>query len=231
VSALAETARLSPEERAEIDARLREFGQQQAESQQIADRGSLERAADLMRRYEDKAWMDELPAPGRRSKVPPDDFRRFTKWAVEDNRIGVKRDQIGALNRIAEVHSNLAGAPVDLQGATGRALRPLRWMIANDYADRMAEVWRDARQLAGGGSPSETDVRRALSDWKRRNIPKVETGAAAQPKGVRAKVQRAEQQIRQLAQDVPTLTIPMLEKVLADWHAKAAAAPPVEEWS
>ena len=56
---------------------LREFGSQQQQSQQIADRGSLERAAELMRLYEDRSWMHELPAPPRRSRVATGDFRWF----------------------------------------------------------------------------------------------------------------------------------------------------------
>jgi hypothetical protein len=221
---------LSADERQAIIEHLREFGTQQAESQQLADRGSLERAAELMRLYRDESWMEELPAPGRRSKVPPHDFRRFTKWAIEDNRLGLERRRIHQLKGADEVVGNLRASRAEIAGATGNAVEPLRWMVNNDYADRMGEVWRDARQLAGGDAPGRDAVKRALSDWKKRNVPKTETSASAQPKGYRAKVRRAEEQIRQLAQEVPTLTIPMLEKVLAEWNAKAAATPPVEEW-
>ncbi len=43
---------------------------------------------------------------------------------------------------------------VEVANTTEGSLRPLRWMIRNDYADRMPEVWRAATQLADGDSPS-----------------------------------------------------------------------------
>lgn len=218
-------AHLSSEERSELIARLREFGSQQEESQQLSDRGSLERAADLMRLYEDKSWMEELPAPGRRSKVPPDDFRRFTKWAVEDNRLGVPRDKLTRLNRIAEHGAILRRSDVNLHDASGYSLLPLRWLVTNAYADRMPEVWRDARQLAGGGSPSETEVKRALSDWKKRNIEKPETGESSRAKGVPAKVRKLEDNARSLMLEAPTAVAPVLRKLLAELDERHAKSP------
>lgn len=204
---------LTDDERAALIERLREFGDQQTESQQIADRGSLERATDLMRLYEDKSWMDELPAPGRRSKVPPDDFRRFTKWAVEDNRLGLARKEINFLDRTERVRAILADRSAVLAGATAKALRPLSWMRNNDYADRMGEVWQAARQLAEGDSPSEMQVRKALSNWKQNNIPKVESDQP-KAKGVPQKMRRWEQEGERLLREHPTAFLPELERLV-----------------
>jgi hypothetical protein len=223
VTALAES-RLSAEEREAIITHLREFGAQQSESQQLADRGSLERAGELMRLYEDKSWMDELPAPGRRSKVAPDDFRRFTKWAVEDDRLDLKRNRITQLARANDLQCTLALRNANLQGATERALSPLRWMKNNEYADRMDEVWRDARQLSGGEAPSRDNVTRALADWKRR-LPKVDKASSPKLKGIRPKVRAWETQGRSLIQEAPTEAMPVLRKLLAEFEERAAKSP------
>jgi hypothetical protein len=219
---------LSEEERAEIIDHLREFGSQQEQSQKIADRGALDRAAELMRLYEDKQWVDELPAPGRRSKVPVDDFRRFTKWATEDNRLGLQRRDVSYLKGTQETMQELR-TPALLAGASAKSLRPLRWLINNDYRGKIPEVWRDARQLADGDAPTEAQVKQALSAWKKRNELTGRT-TEREKKGLRSKLQSLENQARSLMLEAPNLVEPILEKLLAEQEARRAATPPAEEW-
>jgi hypothetical protein len=220
---------LSEEERAEIIDHLREFGSQQEQSQRLADQGALDRAGELMRLYEDKQWVMELPAPGRRSKVPPDDFRRFTKWATENNRLGLKRNHVTYLQRSCEIHATLRAARANLHDASANSLRPLRWLVTNDYRDKIPEVWRDARQLADGDAPTEAQVKQALSAWKKRNELTGRT-TEREKKGLRSKLQSLENQARSLMLEAPNLVEPILEKLLAEQEARRAATPPAEEW-
>lgn len=153
--------------------RLREFAKQQDAAAETADRGSLDRAADVMALYEDKSWVGEVPAPKRGAvrgrPTDPESFSRFTKWLAE--RVPI-RGQFAYRLRDAHELRTTYFAQGEIKPTGERPLRPLKWMTKNGYGDRVSEVWRLAVELAGGGSPDEPTVRRALSKWKADNLPK-----------------------------------------------------------
>ena len=77
----------------------------------------------------------------------------------------MQRKQVSRLSRLDDVATRLARSRAKLAGVGGYALEPLRWLIVNDYADKMPDVWRDATQI---GSWYESRMTDALDEFRAR---------------------------------------------------------------
>lgn len=189
------TEKLTDQERGEIVARLTEFfgyGEEakrlRGEAASVMDRDSMERATDLMRLYEDRTWIEDLPPikPGKvyaGKPVTADSFGRFQKW-VQSRGIGsaVRANQLINAHRMAsQIVYSVDNLP---RPRSEGAIRPLwreffKW---GGESERIGvEVYRKAVELAAGEPPTQKHVREALAAWKaeRRSSMPVKTRAAA----------------------------------------------------
>jgi hypothetical protein len=207
---------------------------------------TLDVAAEVVALYEnrdldgnplDKRWQDELDAPTHKRGRPmdPDSFERFYKWG--EAKIGLKRTALGQLRRAHMIAAPITAARGgnSILPRTEFVVRPLNYLLREDKATDVPKVWDAAVKIAknrGQDEPSQVDVRKALSEWKKVNESKPESGAAApRPKGWRAKVRKIEQDIQAALVEAPSEMAPILRRVLSEYEAKVAAGPPVEEWS
>lgn len=200
------------ERRAALD-RLREFVGQQRGADELADKGSLDRAADVVALYEDRAWVDELPPPkvlrNRGRPVDPESFSRFTKWLSEQ--VPLTGRHAYRLRDAYELQSLTSG---QIKPGGEAALRPLKWLTKHDYGDRVPEVWREACKLAGDSTPDGPTVRRALAQWKRDNLPKAEGKSVA--RGGQALVDRWLRDAHKIMEQYPELFVAAVDRVEAE---------------
>lgn len=206
---------MDPRERKTILDRLSKFVSQQRGADELADRDSLERAADLMRLYEDRDWVSELPPPktlrhaGR--PVDPESFSRFTKWLRE--RVPLSGSLAYRLRDAHELETNYF-ASGEIIPSGEYVLRPLKWLTKHEYGDRVPEVWAIACEMAGNKSPDNPTVRRALSKWKHDNLPKTEH--KGRPRGGQALVDRWLQDAHRIMEEYPELFIDAVNRVEAE---------------
>jgi hypothetical protein len=215
------------ERQAALD-RLKEFASQQRGADELADKGSLDRAADIVALYDDRAWVAEVPAPKvrhhRGRPVDPESFSRFTKWLNERARLG------GAhAYRLRDAHelqtTYFSNGEIKPRGE--HELRPLKWLTKHDYGDRIPEVWREACRLAGDSAPDSPTVRRALSQWKRDNLPRSETSSGT--RGGQALVDRWLRDAHRIMEQYPELFVQAVDRIEAEaeeffTHKEEAAA-------
>lgn len=195
--------------------RLREFVAQERQAGELADSGSLERAADVVALYEDRAWVrDVAPPKTRRNRgrpVDPESFSRFTKWLTEQ--IGLAGRTAYQLRDAHTLQANyLRGAQIMPTGEW--ALRPLRWLDRHDHGEAVPAVWDRACELAGGRNPKSPDVRKALAEWKRDNLPKVDRKSTS--RGGRVLVDRWLRDAHRIMEEYPELFIDAINRVEED---------------
>lgn len=199
-------------------ARLQEFADQQRGADELADNGSMDRAADLMLLYEardeegQRRWVKDLPAPKatrhRGRPVDPESFSRFTRW-VRD----VKGVKLGGVYqyRLRDAHQIAANYFASGKLNSEAAARPLKWLIKHEYADQIPDVWRHAEELASGTSPDQSTVRRALADWKKDHLPKAERPAGTK-RGGRALVDRWLRDWHRIMEEYPEYAIDAINR-------------------
>lgn len=202
-------------ERTAILRRLDGFVRQQREAELEADRNSLDRAADIVALYEDRSWVAELPPPkvlrNRGRPVDPESFSRFTKWLRE--RVPIGGSTAYQLRDAHELQATYF-RDAEIKPIGEHELRPLKWLTKHDYGDRVPEVWREACKLAGGTSPDGPTVRRALSQWKRDNLPKAEGKSVARTG--QALVDRWLRDAHKIMEQYPELFVAAVDRVEAD---------------
>lgn len=220
--------RLNPKEREAIIDRLREFGEHQDKAAELADQGSLDRARDLLRLWNDGSFEEELPAPGPRSKIPLGDFRRFKKWANDNRRLGLSPRYISYLEHAAKTELHISElVPEIAQPASELVLRPLWWFIKQDHGpDALAETWRMAVELAEGESPSHSQVVAAVKRWKQKNLeqPERRTATTVPKLSKRQRLNRAIREMRELIQEMPEAYVAYRQIIQEEEAAQAAAA-------
>jgi hypothetical protein len=147
--------------------RLRAFKDQQEQSEQLADEGSLERAFDLAAVLEDQRWADDLPPikiSHRRGRlVDPYGKSRLARWVKEH--IGFHYSYTYRLINTAAIAEELFRPGERIQNVTERSLRPLGRLLRQDRLDETPVVWEKAVRLAGGHTPSAEQVRAALREY------------------------------------------------------------------
>lgn len=218
---------MNAEERRAALNRLAAFVDQEITADKKADEGSLDRAADIVALYEDKGWVDEVPAPKtRRSRgrpVDPESFSRFSRWLTE--KTSLRGSRAYQLRDAHLIRSNYFHQ-VEIKPRGERELRPLKWLTKHDYAAAVPEVWSTAVELAGGRPPDAPTVRKALSQWKHDHLPKVE-GKSTAARGGHALAERIKRDAERLMLEYPDLFVPTIDAIEASAEAfvnKALAA-------
>lgn len=184
-----------------------------AESDQLADTGSMTTAEALAELYEKREWVDEWleQKPIREKKAyvggrppEPDSRNRFAQWLVwkeeQRKRRSLRSTQTYDLLNVHAIAEVISDAGNNLpETATGRTLRTLHWLRKNKYADRIPEVWKRAVELAGtADAVTSAHTRQALNEWKKEKLGS---------KGVKQAVReaKAERYRRQAQTDVQQL--------------------------
>jgi len=160
--------------------RLRNYVEQLERADKDAEKGSLQRAADLAAIYEDKRWIEDLPkpAPPRRPhhfRIVEDSRERFAKeWVKEyvtSPTTGNPLTKDAAKHLLTaeiDVRRNVVARATTLPESIGiKALRPLAKLVKDGRADQLPDVWKRAVKLAeaeGQEAPGQILVRRALAD-------------------------------------------------------------------
>jgi hypothetical protein len=182
-----------------------------ADSDELADKGSMATAEALAELYEKREWvaewLEQKPIHERKAYIggrppEPDSRNRFSQWLVwkEDQRQRralVSRHTYRLLNA-HEVQGYLTLGQITSE----RTVRPFDWFRKNRYFDRIPEVEKRAIALAGSADRvTGAHTRQAVADWKREVL-----GVKGVKEAVRtAKAERdrikAQAAIRQLVAD------------------------------
>ncbi len=225
---------MNDSERAEIFDRLRTFVDQQRGAEDLADRGSLDRAADIMALYDDRddngrrRWALELEPPKTRRirgrPVDPESFSRFTKWL--GTQVPIKGAHAYRLRDAYDLTTNYFSAG-EINPTGEFALRPLKWLVKNDHADAVTTVWQQAVVLAGGEAPDSPTVRKALTEWKHEHVPRQQrttSSAPAGPAAVRLEFERLARQLMEQDPEQFLLGFDHIEAMASKRFSKADAA-------
>jgi hypothetical protein len=151
-----------------------DYADQIASAERTQNRGTMSVAAAMDSMYESREWVAEWlkqkPEPQRPTNRWQADsrnrFAQWTAWKLEQSgrKPLVGRYTYGLLNaarvvKAADPNLNL------VQIGSERAIRPLTWLIKNQYLNRAPDVWAIAVQLAGGDPTQVTakHTRRCLT--------------------------------------------------------------------
>jgi hypothetical protein len=151
-----------------------------ADSDSLADTGSMAAAEALAELYEKREWVDEWleqkPIRERKAYIggrppEPDSRNRFSQWLVwkeqQRQRRSVQTRTTYQLLNAYDVKGYLRQAQITSE----RVIRPLDWLRKNRYTDRLPEVWRLAVDLAGSADAvTSAHTRQALADWKKEDL-------------------------------------------------------------
>jgi hypothetical protein len=197
---------VTPDELRAIDERLEGFNGQLLEANSQLEYGSLERAADLAARFDDKSWVDDLPPlekPAIRGRpIDPASRARFNQWLRDRRGWRVLGSQS---NRLLRAHgfASIYGERLAINRLSGeKALNPLYRLERKGFKDQIPEVMGRAAAAAGEGPITSEHTRQAVRDF-----------IAEQPKEVRAqaagrrKVEEAEARWERVMQELTGLAI------------------------
>lgn len=212
------------DEQEEILDRLRLFVTQGRTAEDMADQGSLDRAADVVTLYERKEWLKELPElNARRNRgrpVDPESFSRFTKWLTE--KTGLRGSRAYQLRDAHDLTTTYFHG-VEIKPTGEWELRPLKWLKKNGHEDAITTVWNRAVEIADGSSPESPQVRKALNEWKKATFPKAER-TASEKRGGLAVVDKWLRDAHRIMEEYPELFVDAVNKVEAEAEQYFAAS-------
>lgn len=148
-----------------------------ADSDKLADTGSMATAEALAELYEKRDWVDEWleqkPIQERKAYVggrppEPDSRNRFAQWLVwkeeQRQKSALRSAQTYRLLNAHETRGYFSHVRINSE----RAVRPFDWFRKNRYTDRIPEAEKLAIALAGSASKvTEIHTRQAVADWKK----------------------------------------------------------------
>jgi hypothetical protein len=156
------------------------YVEQLEQADRQADKGWVQRAADVTDLYEDDHWVEEMrfhkPIPEKRrpgqNKINERTRERFYEWAawrVTSPTTG-RPARPAVTGELLDLQLVLRAGPGDQAGleASRRSLKPLISFVKNDRHDEVPEVLRRAQKLAEDGQPlDEGDVKQAIAEHNR----------------------------------------------------------------
>jgi hypothetical protein len=148
-----------------------------ADSDKLADKGSMATAEALAELYEKREWvaewLEQKPIHEKKAYIggrppEPDSRNRFSQWLMwkeeQRNKRGLVSRHTYRLLNAHEVKGYLTLGQITSE----RAVRPFDWFRKNRYLDRIPEVERLAIELAGSADRvTAAHTRQAVADWKR----------------------------------------------------------------
>lgn len=181
-----------------------------AESETLADVGSMAAARALAELYESGEWVEEWnterPIIERKGRGRPADpkgrnrFAQWVRWRLDQQGRSLQTRQTYYLLNADDMAGIVCTAVQRNQVGSAKALNPLGWLRKNRLADRAPEVWERAVTLAGGNPSHVTseDVRQALAEWKRDVLGDRGVKAVTAHSRAEVKRQRAQDDLRAL---------------------------------
>ena len=169
-------------------ARLTEYKRRLDEAEKVTDADSLQYAHDLAVIYEDGRWVDDLPpvtkTHHRGRPIDPRSKSRLAKWVKETVGLAPRRTyQLRSAAVLSNAISLNGRADKSITEWTLRPLATLRrlagletegWQRAGDgqYPNAIKEAWEMAVEIAGGLTPTGSQVDEAVKKWKAEHLPK-----------------------------------------------------------
>jgi hypothetical protein len=205
-------------------ARLRDWADQIANAEADADRGSLDRAADLREVFESKRWVADLPPVKSLAKrrMRRDTQKEFVRWTkLNPDKIGRPYTQ----SRIARLvnAARIAGYAIGINSEG--ALRPLSGKFATEHFDEIPDVINRAREIADGGQVTEKIVAKALRDHNDLVRPRVKPDRPDAPvvKDRHAEEKKIRAEFKRLLDDGRRKDAgELINLLIADYKASAA---------
>lgn len=165
-----------PDEDAALLAEVYDYAEMLASAETQADSVAMAKAEALERLYQRGTWADEWsrarpPKPDAIGRpVDPMSRNRFAQWqawrAEKEHRRSLASRRIYQLLNAAAVRTYLHHGASNSE----RAIRPAVWMLTHGYAERIPEVEALALQIADGAPITDRTMRKALSEWKAKNL-------------------------------------------------------------
>lgn len=176
--------RSAPDRTDELLDEIAIYADRLADSDRLADTGSMAAAEALAELYEKREWVDEWleqhPIRERTAYIggrppQPDSRNRFSQWLVwkEDQRQrrAVKSRTTYQLLNAYEVQGYLRTAQITSEFT----IRPLDWLRKQKLTDHLPAVWDRAVELAGSPDVvTSAHTRQALNEWKTANKGQVQ---------------------------------------------------------
>lgn len=184
-------ASLNGDEDAAALERIRAWVDQSRSLEGEAQKATMERAADMVRLYERKHWVKDVPPPKnkvwRGRPVDPESFNRFSGWLLQQTGLSTGRArEFERAHRV--VQEFLVRAP--LKPTRAFLVRPFVPLRKMGYGDRIPDLWQRAVDLADGREPTAEQVKKVIADFRK------ELGAATVK---RAQAQGRAKELRDLA--------------------------------
>lgn len=199
-----------PAEDAALLAEVYDYADMLASAETQADSVAMAKAEALEKLYQRGTWAEEWnrarpPKPDAIGRpVDPLSRNRFAQWqawrAEKERRASLASRHIYRLLNARAVATYLTRGSNNL---TERAVRPATWMLTHGYAERIPEVEALALQIADGAPITDKVMRKALSEWKAKNLTRkdIDRGKAiARSRPIR---KRAEEDFTELVKQNP----------------------------
>lgn len=200
-----------PAEDADLLEQVYEYAEMLASAESRADSVAMAKAEALERLYQRGTWAEEWnrarpPKPDAIGRpVDPLSRNRFAQWqawrAEKERRRSLPSRRVYQLLNARAVASYLNGRTK--KAATEFAIRPLSWMLTHGHAERIPEVETIAVQIADGGPITDRVMRKALSEWKAKNLSRRDLDRGKQQARSRPLRKRAEDEFGALLKQDP----------------------------
>lgn len=199
-----------PAEDAALLAEVYDYADMLSSAESKADSVAMAKAAALERLYQSQSWVEEWnrarpPKPDAIGRpVDPTSRNRFAQWLAwrgeKEQRNTLRSSRVYQLLTARKVASyfHLGG-----NNLSEKVVRPAAWMLTHGYAERIHEVEALALAIADGAPITDKVMRKALSEWKAKNLTRkdIDRGKAiARSRPIR---KRAEEDFTELVKQNP----------------------------
>lgn len=161
-------------------AELAEYERRIAESDRLSQADSMRKAEVLAELFADSRWVEERNAErAKTAKTPrggrpvdPTSRSQFSTW-VRGRYTRLAPSTTYRLLDAYQIKTEFLRHG-EITPSEEAALRPLKRLlkVAHGSGVRIPEVWEIAVKLADGGAPTGSQVREAIAEWERVNLPK-----------------------------------------------------------
>ena len=201
-----------PAEDAALLEQVYEYAEMLASAESRADSVAMAKAEALERLYQRGTWAEEWnrarpPKPDAIGRpVDPLSRNRFAQWqawrAEKERRASLPSAHVYRLLNASKVRSYFTRGR-NKSDVTERAVLPLSWMLTHGYAERIPEVEAIAVTFADGGPITDRIMRKALAEWKAKNLSRRDLDRGKQQARSRPLRKRAEDEFGALLKQDP----------------------------
>lgn len=165
--------------------RLRKYARITKTAEELAQKESLEVAAELVALYERMNWvaeMDELHPVSKRTvanrPADPRSFSRFTRWLVQVQGVELDSRYQYRLRTANELLGTYLAKAKEVP-KTEAEVRPFAQLAKQGYGDRIPDIWAE---VTAEGFWTATTVRQKISEFRKTWTPGQKRSATATEK-------------------------------------------------